>query len=107
MITQELIEQNLGPILATFEGIGATHWEIDEWDLQLSRFRDTNVDNLQDALLTGPGPLDFTAAFQWSNIALGTDQSFTVTEELNVRVPEPATLTLLLLGGLAVGRRRR
>jgi hypothetical protein len=106
MITPQLIEQYRGPIIAKFEGIVADAWEIDEFSQQLQRFGDANVDNLSNSNLAGPGERDYTSAFQWDIELSESGGTATFEEILTVTVPEPATLTLLLLGGLTAIRRR-
>jgi hypothetical protein len=101
------IEQYLGSVTARFDGIAADAWEIDAFPLQLDRFGDNNIDNLSNAALAGPGLLDYTAAFQWQNITLTENGGTYVIEEfLTIEVPEPAPLTLVLLGIVAAIRRR-
>jgi hypothetical protein len=59
---------------------------------------------LADNLSAGPG--DATAAFEWDlNLAAGGSKTW--GEAMSMQVPEPATLTLLAMGGLVLLRGRR
>jgi len=75
-------------------------------------FAPTTLNSLMDGSpttlnnLAGPvGPDDLTWAFQWDR-TIAAGGSFNISKDKYL-VPEPATLSLLALGGLAVLRRRQ
>ena len=55
----------------------------------------------------GPlGPDDVTWAFQW-DVTIATSGTLIVSKDKQIRIPEPMTLLLLVLGATAIARRSR
>lgn len=66
---------------------------------------DLAIDLTTTAYPVAVGPGDVTWAFQW-NFTLQPGQSFLISKDKHLTIPEPASLGLLALGGLALLRRR-
>ena len=69
----------------------------------INKLRDANADDLSNA--TGPITGDVAWSFQW-DFVLGPNDSFIISKNKHLVVPEPATLGLLLIGGAALLKRR-
>ena len=69
----------------------------------INKLNDNDADDL--ANLPGPTTGDVAWAFQW-DISLAPEGSFIISKSKRLVVPEPATLGLLLLGGLIALKRR-
>ena len=82
-----------------------SHHEVAISNATLLSFSDGVATTLSDA--SGPlGPADVTWAFQWDFTILA-GETVQVGKDKQLIIPEPATLGLLMLGGLALLRRRR
>jgi MYXO-CTERM domain-containing protein len=90
-----------------FYGVGADAYQVTSYSTLRTALRDDAVTDLDDSGLPfGPG--DFTGAFQW-DLVIEPGAQATIVEGLSINtdaVPEPAMLSLLALGGLALVRRR-
>jgi hypothetical protein len=79
------------------------HCQVGYYSTILDSLNDGSPTTLTDA--NGPlGPGDLEWAFQW-DFNLAPQNSFIISKDKSI-VPEPATLSLLVLGGLAILRRR-
>jgi len=94
-----------GHILSeTVETPGAGHYEVGAGDDTLAKLNDANADSLSDIA----GPLtddDLTWAFEW-DFTVGAGKSFLISKDKLI-TPEPGTMVLLSLGGLALLKARR
>ncbi|MCP4247090.1 MAG: PEP-CTERM sorting domain-containing protein [bacterium] len=88
-----------------FVGEGADAWEVQDWPNLVNPLNDASITNLGNTGLPF-GPADFTGAFQW-NLSIPAGGQVTVRDKLRINIPEPATLSLLAFGALAVIRRRQ
>ncbi len=80
------------------------HYEVNTATALLDRLNDALATTLSDS--AGPvGPGDLAWAFQW-DFTLAKGASVLINKDKQV-VPEPCTLSLLALGGLALIRRRK
>ena len=107
LVNPELMRISDGPDFAEFLGVGADAWEVQVWSDLRDDLDDGGITNLSNTGLPF-GPDDFTGAFQW-NLTIPAGGQVTVVEGLSVNmaaVPEPATLSLLAFGVLALFRRR-
>ena len=81
-----------------------SHHEAALFSTTRDKFSDGLATDLSDA--SGPvGPGNVTWAFQW-DFSIPAGGSAIISKDKRLVVPEPATLGLLLLGGLALLRRR-
>lgn len=89
--------------------VGATpipsRMEVDGFPNILNELTDLNVDDL-DTTLTTFGPGDATFAMQW-DVAIDPGQTFLMSKNKILAVPEPASIAALGLGAAALLRRRR
>jgi hypothetical protein len=82
------------------------HWEIAPYSTTLDKLNDGLATTLSDTTSVF-GPTDVTWAFQWDKI-VAPRNSFQISIPKNIwAVPEPATITMLVLGGLSFLRRRK
>lgn len=78
--------------------------EVNFFANTLNSLNDGGITNLNN--VAGPlGPGDLTWSFQWNFLIL-PGQSVIISKDKSI-VPEPGAMTLLGLGGLVAGRRRR
>jgi hypothetical protein len=106
LISPTEMEITDGADFARFAGVDADAWQVTPWSTLRGQLLDGGVTDLAGTGLPfGPG--DFTGAFQW-NLEIAAGDTVRVRENLyiNQTVPEPASVCLLVLGGLAVLRRR-
>ena len=83
----------------------ASRREAGIYSATLNKLNDGDADSLSNAA----GPLanvNATWALQWDR-KLAPGGSFLISENTTIQVPEPTTLFLLTLGGVAMGWRRR
>ena len=107
LVNPELMRISYQTDYAEFLGVGADAWEVQVWSDLRDDLDDGGITNLSNTGLPF-GPDDFTGAFQW-NLTIPAGGKVTVVEGLSVNmaaVPEPATLSLLAFGVLALLRRR-
>ena len=84
----------------------ADAFELDFFPITRNRLNDGVATTLGNAFGAGPVvPGEVTWAFQWDRVIL-VGSAFLISKDKNM-VPEPATLGLLLIGALALLRRRR
>jgi hypothetical protein len=86
----------------------ADGFELDFFAVTRTRLNDGVATTLGNAFGAGPvGAGDVTWAFQWDR-TIEVGGGFQISKDKNMTViPEPAMLVLLLIGGLAMLRRRR
>lgn len=87
----------------------ADRWEIAPFGTTLTSLNDASITTLgkTPGIGTVMGPMDLTWAFQW-DFTIPAGHSVQISKDKRLApVPEPTTLSLLALGGLAVLRRRR
>jgi hypothetical protein len=78
------------------------HYQVDYYPVILNSLNDSAPTTLQD--IAGPiGPGDMTWAFQW-DFVIPAGESIVIEKDKRI-VPEPAALSALALGGLALIRR--
>ena len=86
-----------------------SHRELSAYSAIRDSLEDALPTTLSDtpAIGTGIGPLDLTWAFQW-DFTLQPFSTFQISKDKNMAaIPEPASLVLLMVGGLAYFGRRR
>lgn len=88
--------------IAEFEGVNASAYQVTAFSTIRGSLANTTVTNLDNSGLPFNG--DFTGAFQWV-LDIPVGGSATVVGRMAI-VPEPASLSLLGLAGLALFRRR-
>lgn len=106
-LNSSTIRQTKGPVGVT---VGATPipsiMEVAGFPTILNDLTDLNVDNL-DPTLTTFGPGDATFGMQW-NVGIDGGQTFLMSKNKILVVPEPATMAALAIGlGAVLARRRR
>jgi len=83
----------------------ADGFELDFFGITRGKLNDAAATTLGNAFGTGPvGPGNVTWAFQWDE-TISAGGAFQISKDKNM-TPEPATLGLLLIGGLILLRRR-
>lgn len=95
---------NLGWVSEAAETPAPSHYEVGLVPAILDKLNDDDADDLSD--LVGPISGDVAWAFQW-DVSLGPDGSFIISKSKRLEVPEPATLGLVLVGGLVALKRRK
>ena len=91
------------PWTVHYEGVGSNAYQVTTFATLRAALADADIDNLNNTGL----PLvaaDFTGAYQWA-LQLGAGQSAVI--EGGVYVPEPSTIAIFAVGGLALLARRR
>ncbi|MGH7132066.1 MAG: hypothetical protein ACREJO_08995 [Phycisphaerales bacterium] len=96
-------------ISLTHTGFGATGYLVGGFSATSGQVSDANLDNFVGNTIAnvGAGGGDIAGVMQWNLGSIGSGQSATVTSIISVAIPTPAAASLLGLGGLLVGRRRR
>ena len=86
----------------------ADSFELDFFAITRGKLNDGAATTLGNVSGAGPiGPGDVTWAFQWDE-TISVGNAFQISKDKSMTIiPEPATLGLMLLGGLALLRRRR
>ncbi len=96
---------DVGGDFVQFHEHGASAYQVTAFPLLRNELNDGGVDNLDNSGLPfGPG--DFTGAYQWTMV-IPPHQRGKFFEEILINIPEPASLGLLVIGGLCMLRRRR
>jgi hypothetical protein len=92
-------------ILSETVGVPASsHREAAFFGQTLFKLNDNLATDLNDVGAAGPG--DVTWAFQWDSDIAAHD-TWQLSKDKRLTVPEPMTLTMLTLGSLLLARRRR
>lgn len=95
------------PVVTLFETVvtgSPDHWEAALSSVTIGSLTDANPTTLSDASSAGPG--DVTWAFQWDR-TIEPGDTFQISKDKNILIPEPGTLALLTLGGFTLLLRRR
>ena len=101
-----LINDSADIINAEYRAIDGVAYQVGNFATVRTLLSDANVNDLNNTGLPfGPG--DFTAANQWNFVLNEGEQIAVQTSYLLNPVPEPASMTVLGLGVLALLRRRR
>lgn len=94
-----------GAVSETVVALWPSHYELNTFSNTLAKLEDGLATTLSDA--AGPvGPGNVTWAFQW-DFPLTAEGSQTIRKYKQVQTPEPGTLGILIVGGLALLRRRQ
>ena len=98
---------SLGAVQETVHTPVASHREVEVFPVTINKLNNgINPVTLSDNTSMGPG--DVTWTYQW-DITIGPGDSFLISKDMQVIIPEPSTVGLVLLGllGLFLAKRRR